>query len=204
MNRIGALCVALVIGLGQPVWACEARHSDQARTAVAGGTEQTRLLSEAILVETNRARCQEGRRALRLDPGLTAAADDHARAMAARRQMSHSLNRQGRTHLQDRLRAERVSYRRAAENIAQTHLFAFAGQSFSTRGPCQFARRDGSQVPRHSVASLAQSLVAQWLASPPHRKSLLDRRFTRFGAGIGLAQDKQTCGLVYAAQVFAD
>jgi len=196
--------LALVLAVAPHVAAaCTPRHAPQAHAAV-DDSLPVAVLAKVLLAETNAARCSAGRAALVLSPDLVAAATDHARAMAARKTLSHSLSRPGRKTLQDRLAQTGARYGQAAENIAQTHVFAFEGRAFSTQGPCRFFRQDRKQVPRHSIASLARSLVRQWLASPPHRAALLRRSYARMGAGVGIAPDASTCGLVYAAQVFTD
>ena len=59
-------------------------------------------------------------------------------------------------------------------------------------------------MPIHTYASLAEQVVARWLASPGHRASLLSRRFARIGAGVGVDPAAPACGDLYLVQTFAD
>ena len=56
----------------------------------------------------------------------------------------------------------------------------------------------------HTYASLAQEVVARWLASPKHRASLLSPSFQRLGAGMGVDPKGPACGDFYLVQNFAD
>jgi uncharacterized protein YkwD len=76
--------------------------------------------------------------------------------------------------------------------------------SMSSRG-CNFTYADNrQQVPIHTYGSLAQQVVARWMASPKHRESLLSARFQRLGSGVGIDPSGPACGDVYLVQNFAD
>jgi uncharacterized protein YkwD len=59
-------------------------------------------------------------------------------------------------------------------------------------------------MPIHTYASLAEQVVARWLASPKHRESLLSPAYRRLGAGIGVDPAGPACGDLYLVQDFAD
>ena len=76
--------------------------------------------------------------------------------------------------------------------------------SMEPRG-CSFTYGDTKQpVPIHTYASLAEQVVARWLASPKHRVSLLSPTYRRLGAGVGRRPGGPACGDLYLVQDFAD
>jgi len=176
----------------------------QAPIAV-GAPDQT-LFNEAVLIYSNAVRRQHGRAPLRLDPGLTRAASDHARNMARLRTHSHELPVRGQKVLSQRIKRQSLSFRQAAENIAMDKVYRLLGRpiSMSSRG-CSFVYGDTMQpVPIHTYASLAEHAVSRWLASPKHRVSLLSPAYRRLGAGVGIDADGPACGDLYLVQDFAD
>ncbi|WP_181164529.1 CAP domain-containing protein [Amaricoccus solimangrovi] len=161
--------------------------------------------AEAVLLYSNAAREARGIPPLRADPALALAASNQAGNMEALRTLSHRLPIPGAVTYRDRLRALGIPYTRAAENIALGKLYRLLGRPISRRSQgCAFTYGDtGAPVPIHSYASLAQEVVARWLASPGHRASLLSPRYTRVGAGLGVDPTGAGCGDVYMAQAFA-
>jgi uncharacterized protein YkwD len=164
------------------------------------------LFDEAVLYFSNAARARHGRAPLAADARLAAAAADHARNMARLRTHSHELPVHGQARLKQRMARQSVSYRLAAENIAMDKVYRLLGRpiSMSSRG-CSFTYDDThTQVPIHTYASLAEQVVARWLASPKHRASLLSAKFRRLGSGVGIDPAGSACGDLYLAQNFAD
>ena len=165
-----------------------------------------RLFDEAVLHFSNLARRQHGRPPLAPDPRLAAAAAEHARNMARLRTHSHELPVRGQAKLKQRMARQSVSYRLAAENIAMDKVYRLLGRpiSMSSRG-CNFTYDDTrTPVPIHTYASLAEQVVARWLASPKHRASLLSPKFVRLGSGVGVDPGGPACGDLYLVQDFAD
>ena len=161
------------------------------------------LFSNLVIYHTNVERCRRGMRALQMTNGTLRSAVVLAEGMARDRNYSHTLNEPGVRTLSDRLHYSGESFRRGGENIALNFFFVLNGRSY-TGGGCNFRYQDSGQpVPRHSYASMAQELVAGWMASAGHRENILNRRFTRMAAAIGLDRRGQLCGQVYAAQAFA-
>ena len=164
------------------------------------------LFAEAVLLYSNEVRRQHGRAALRPDAALTRAAADHARNMARLRTHSHFLPVRGQRDLSQRMHRQSLEFRKAAENIAMDKVYRLLGRPISIvhRG-CSFTYDDTNEpVPMHTYASLAQEVVARWLASPKHRASLLSRGFQRLGAGVGVDPKGPACGDFYLVQTFAD
>ena len=88
-----------------------------------------------------------------------------------------------------------LEFRKAAENIAMDKVYRLLGRPISmAHQGCSFTYGDTNEpVPIHTYASLAQEVVARWLASPKHRASLLSpqlpaarRRRRRRPDGSGL------------------
>ena len=196
-----ALATAAAAHAGDPARIPERLH---APIAVAGPNQT--LFNEAVLIYSNAVRRQHGRPALRLDPGLSRAATEHALNMARLRTHSHELPVRGQKKLSQRIKRQSLSYRQAAENIAMDKVYRLLGRpiSMSSRG-CDFLYGDTMQpVPVHTYASLAEQVVSRWLASPKHRQSLLSPSYRRLGAGMGVDPDGPACGDLYLVQDFAD
>ena len=164
------------------------------------------LFAEAVLIYSNEARRQHGRAALRPDPRLVRAAADHARNMARLRTHSHFLPVRGQADLSQRMHRQSLEFRKAAENIAMDKVYRLLGRPISmVHQGCSFTYGDTrTPVPVHTYASLAQEVVARWLASPKHRASLLSPSFQRLGAGVGVDPKGPACGDFYLVQNFAD
>jgi uncharacterized protein YkwD len=192
-----------------------------AGTAVAGGAERVprhleqpisveapdqTLFNEAVLIFSYAVRRQHGRAPLRPDPGLSRAASGHAANMARLRTHSHELKVRGQANLSQRMRRQSLDFRQAAENIAMDKLYRLLGRPISLKSQgCRFTYDDTKQpVPIHTYASLAEQVVARWLASPKHRESLLSPAYRRLGAGIGVDPAGPACGDLYLVQDFAD
>lgn len=164
------------------------------------------LFAEAVLREVNAIRCERGMAPLAHDPALSRAAAYHAGDMALRGFLDHVSPVPGRRTPADRLDQAGADYRRVAENIATTSLYAFDGRRFliRDRARCDFSfTRGGPPVPRRTYAGAAHRLVAGWMDSRGHRRNILDPEVTRHGAGAAFRPDPETCGELLAAQVFA-
>ena len=173
---------------------------------VSASKPNQQLFNEAVLIYSNAVRKQNGRAPLRLDPALARAAGNHAANMARHKKMSHELPVRGQKVLKQRMNKQSVSYFLAAENIAMNKVYQLVGRpvSASSKG-CQFVYSDTNKpVPIHTYASLAQQAVARWAASPKHRSSLLSKKFTRIGSGLGVDPSGPACGDTYMVQNFID
>lgn len=164
------------------------------------------LFGEAVLLYSNAARQAHGRDRLQLDPRLSRAAAGHAANMARLRTHSHELPVRGQSLLGQRIKRQSLRFAFAAENIAMDKMYRLLGRPIATGAVgCNFRYADTRQpVPVHTYASLAEQVVARWLASPKHRASLLSPLYRRLGAGIGVDPGGPACGDVYLVQDFAD
>jgi Cysteine-rich secretory protein family len=111
----------------------------------------------AILNGTNLERTRAGLKPLILDARLTAAARLHALDMSTRGELSHTSPKPGFTTPSDRVaRAGSLDWG-AGENIA-------------------FNEEAQNRV--------GEYLTQQWLNSPPHRKNILEGKYTHVGIGV--------------------
>ncbi|MEM8571908.1 MAG: CAP domain-containing protein [Pseudomonadota bacterium] len=170
------------------------------------GRPDQALFDEAVLLFSNAARRHHGRAPLVGDPALAQAASDHAKNMARLKTHSHELPVRGQRDLSQRIKRRSVSFRLAAENIAMDKVYMLLGRPISAKfNGCNFRYGDTREpVPAHTYASLAQQVVSRWLASPGHKKNLLNRKYERIGSGIGVDPNGQACGDFYLVQNFAD
>lgn len=205
MTRIGRACAIALIATIAAGAAGAQQLPNRMYQPISERLDQA-LFAEAVLIYSNAARRQAGRPPLALDPRLTQAAADHARNMAKLRTHAHVLPVRGQKDLKQRMKRNSVAFRAAAENIAMDKVYRLLSRpiSMSSRG-CNFVYGDTREpVPVHTYASLAQSVVNRWLASPKHRSSLLSSKFTRLGSGVGIDPGGPACGDLYLAQTFAD
>lgn len=163
------------------------------------------LLDQAILVELNLRRCQNGLGPLRSSANLRSVALNHAKWMARNTTVSHQSSVPGQSTLSARMSSSGVDFTTGAENIGMVHRFQLDGQSFKIRdgASCAFATYGGKPISAHSYASLARYAVDLWMASSGHRRNILNPRVSIVGSAAALNSDTQYCGQVYLTQDFA-
>ena len=173
---------------------------------VSPGALDAGLFDAAVLGYVNGERARAGLAPLSRDPRLFRAAQDHATNMAELRTHSHRLPIKGEGRLVNRMDRQGVRYGVAGENIGMEKLYRLVGRPISISADgCNFTYADTREpVPLHTYATLAQSAVARWMASPKHRASILRRDFARMGSGLGIDAGGVGCGDVYLVQNFAD
>ena len=119
----------------------------------------------------------------------------------------HSSSVRGRRHPDDRLTEAGGRARRVAENIIEATYMAYeSGTRYSIVDArrCRFRDGRGREIPRHSYASMARDFVGQWMASPGHRRNIVDPALRRHGAALAPNGNARLCGGVFAVQVFSD
>lgn len=163
------------------------------------------LADATIRAELNYHRCRAGLPALAEAGGLRKVAGQHAKWMARARTLSHKSGTPGQTTTLSRLKASGVKFRAGSENIGQIARFQIDGRSFRivASPSCHFLDGNGAAIPPHSYSSLARTIVAYWMASPAHRRNILDRKVTRVGSGVGFDPSGPYCGNYYVSQSFA-
>lgn len=195
----------LLGGVTSVTAACAKSSVAGAGAVVTPGRIDQALLDAAILAEVNFERCRKGLSALVTEPRLRATAETHSRWMAKTQTVSHDSTVRGQQSLRDRLKHSGVSFRAGAENIGMLHYFQIDGRTFLTRnsGSCKFAAQDGTPLPPHSYESLARAAVSYWMASPGHRKNILNRKVKMVGTAASVNTGAEFCGTVYLTQTFA-
>jgi uncharacterized protein YkwD len=118
------------------------------------------LASDAVLCLVNRERTSRGLGALRPSALLAAAATGHSADMVASKYVSHT----GSNGSVVRQRIAQTGYLRSANGALFGETIAWGAGPYAT--PAQ--------------------LVASFLASPEHRRTMLDKRFREVGVGLVL------------------
>jgi uncharacterized protein YkwD len=119
-------------------------------------------LERTTLDEVNRVRAENGSVPLVIDPGLQRIAQDYARELAKRRDLSHVSKTPGKRTIDERVHSVGLHPRDYGENLA---------------------------LLTSSPNAVARTVVRMWLNSKGHRHNMLDRTFTRTGLGIALGSD---------------
>jgi hypothetical protein len=147
------------------------------------------LVLEGIAEATDAARAEVGLDRLRRSPALERAAMEHAARMAELGFYDHTdpydAARRGPS---DRARLHGVQNPMTAENIHDFRVLDYDGGAVYPLGaPGQFSHTPRGPVIRtHSYRSFGRAVVAEWLASPGHRRNLLDREARAIGYGAAL------------------
>lgn len=171
-----------------------------------GDRHDPRLIAEAVLAELNAERCAAGLNPLTTDPTLNRAATIHTVDMITHRFYAHRSPISGRETPHDRVISAGGQFRLTAENLGQGWYMDYEpGRPFTTddEAACRFRYTDGTEIQRHSYASLAEDLVAAWMASPGHRENILREGITVHGFSVAATGDTTLCGKLYATQLFA-
>lgn len=166
------------------------------------------LFTEALLTAVNFERCTAGKQPLHTQTALRKAAQIHSRNMAKTNTFNH-ISRAGNARtVKDRAKLANLHWRWIAENIALIPRYHFGDKiAFQVidRAACRFANTsNGAEIPAHSYASLARTVITQWMASEAHRDNILSRYADRMGAAVEFDPAGAPCGQFYITQVFAD
>ncbi|NOX73850.1 MAG: CAP domain-containing protein [Alphaproteobacteria bacterium] len=159
------------------------------------------LFAEALTLEASYARCKRGKKILAQAKGLTKVAASHSGWMARTKKLDH----RGAQGFKARMRASGVKFKTAAENIAAFDRYQFPKGQFRVKNAaaCRFATSGGAAIAAHSYASLARAVVTGWMASPGHRKNLLNGRIKLTGGGIAFDRAAPNCGRFFITQNYA-
>jgi hypothetical protein len=129
------------------------------------------MAEREIFTQTNAERVKIGLKPLIFDPRLSAAARLHALEMAQKNYFSHTSPTKGLQTPTDRIHAAGNLDWGAGENIA---------------------------LNEEPAAKVGATLMRQWLNSPPHRASILDKTYTHIGIGVY----RDAAGRSYGVQNF--
>jgi uncharacterized protein YkwD len=167
---LGASALVLLAS-AVPAQAASADCSGAADVPAQGAQERAAAATVCVL---NSERADRGLPALRVQSGLSQAAEGHATDMVRRQYFSHTTP-EGRT-FDERLRRPYIRGHRWG--VGET--LAWGTKSKST----------------------PEAIVQAWLASPPHRRVVLDRRFRDVGIGVTLGLPVTgDPGATYAAEL---
>lgn len=153
----------------------------------------------AVHTRTNAARRSAGIGTVEADPAIADVARQHSADMAARAYVDHITpeglgpnDRAARAGLDCRARVSETQTRVGfLENLFQGGLYRSARET--TRGAVTTVAYDWL-----TTDGIAAMTVDGWLASPGHRRNLLDARMVREGVGVAIAPD----GRLYVTQMF--
>lgn len=193
--------LALVLFL---VTGCHATHSQPglgSRTSSDPSRPDVTVagVEAAVHTRTNAARRSAGIGTVEADPAIAAVARQHSADMAARAYVDHITpeglgpnDRAARAGLDCRARVSETQTRVGfLENLFQGGLYRSARET--TRGAVTTVAYDWL-----TTDGIAAMTVDGWLASPGHRRNLLDARMVREGVGVAIAPD----GRLYVTQMF--
>lgn len=183
--------------------ACGAMPSRAERAVVPATRINHGLLDAAFRAEVNRQRCANGLGALVPARGMVKQAALHSRWMATSETLSHVSTVRGRRTLTDRLKRSGLAYRTGAENIGRIARYRLGGASFHIEDAraCHFSR-NGQTLPPHTYASLARHAVKLWMASPAHRRNILNPRIGRVASAAAFDAGAPNCGRFWLTQTF--
>ncbi len=208
MFRITAIVAAAAMLLALPTAAdaCSRIVSKKAaQTIVPTGRINQDLLDSAIRAEVNYHRCRAGLSNVGdAGNGLAKQAKKHSQWMARSQQLTHRSTVPGLATLKQRVKAAGVKFRTGSENIGMVHRYQIDNRRFKilNSGQCHFATYEGQALPAHSYASLARHAVNLWMASPGHRRNILDRKVKRVSTAVAFDPNAKYCGRFWLTQNF--
>jgi uncharacterized protein YkwD len=170
-----------------------------------------RLLSAAILHETNRYRAEHKLPVLRHMPKVDEVAAMHAVDMSQGGWFGHDhpTDPRKRTVL-DRAKLVGLRPMFVAENLVMEYGIRYepGREVYETtrrrgRGGLSY-RPHGDPIPRHTYHSFAKQVVGRWIDSPPHRENIESKYPKLMGAAArpGRSEDEVRFQKFYVVQVF--
>lgn len=207
-SRLVAACLgaAMILLLPATADACTRTVSQTAsKSMVPASRINQGMLEDAIRSEVNFHRCRAGLRNVGdAGVGMARQAQKHSRWMASTQQLTHRSTVPGAATLKQRVRNAGLKVRTGSENIGMVHRFRIDNRRFKIldSSSCQFATYKGQALPAHSYASLARHIVDLWMASPGHRKNILDKSVSRMSAAVAFDPKAQYCGQYWVTQNF--
>ncbi len=202
MFKLFALCLALTFA--PAAYACSVATLPGASAPVPAGADlNQQLLDHLILSEVNYARCQNGRAPLTAAPSLQQVGLGHSRWMVQSGKFSHEGGPSGRATLAGRINSAGLPYHFAAENIATAHQFRLDNVTVTPgKSACVFHDMQGHLIAQQTYASLAHTVVTDWMNSPGHRANILNPQLREVGTGTAYKVDGAFCGLFFFTQDF--
>lgn len=165
------------------------------------------LLADCIIYHTNRARRANDLRECCPDQALTTVASAHSREMARKGYFSHTSPVKKNRTLDHRLKNAGIFLPGTTfgENLGVDFILALSEVPYyreKHRGHTYYYNyKTKEKIKPQTYRQFARTMVKNWLASPGHRKNLLDARFTRIGIGVAAGRYKGHAAL-YVTQNF--
>ncbi len=166
------------------------------------------LLDAAVFHETNRRRVENDLPALDFEPVLREAAAVQVRGMIRMQTISHKHPDADKKTLGDRFGLLGIDTDMLAENVAMTFGISYESGTkvYKQRKAGRMVFSDkpgGTPIPPHTYASFSEHLLAEWMASPGHRRNILTKDLMTLGTSS--LHDRSALGMdaFYSAQEFA-
>jgi uncharacterized protein YkwD len=136
-----------------------------------------------------------------LEPGASPSALDAARRDVLAR-VNEARRRAGRGALSHRAALELAASRHAADMVARGYFAHESPEGRTARERADEAGYGPALLVGETIAygqRTAGAVVTDWLASAPHRRVLLDRRFAELGVGIAIARQGDRVKITWVA-----
>jgi len=166
------------------------------------------LLDAAVFHETNRHRVENDLSRLDFEPALREAAAVQVRGMIRMQAIGHTHPDADKRTLGDRFELLGIETDLLAENVAMVFGIRYkSGTNVYKRrkaGQMVFSEQpDGTPILPHTYASFSEHLLAEWMASPGHRRNILTKDLKTLG--VSSLHDRSALGMdaFYSAQAFA-
>ncbi|OJV13045.1 MAG: hypothetical protein BGO21_04770 [Dyadobacter sp. 50-39] len=155
----------------------------------------TLFLDAAVFHASNEVRKKYGLEPFQYDPGLYLASAGHATAMVYRMFFNHTnpYSPYERT-TQRRVELYTKRFKRVGENIGKYQTlvsgdFMIARLDRRSNQYEFFNESDHKLCKPYTYAEYARYVVEQWMASPPHRKNLMNPAYTHLGCAARLSPE---------------
>ncbi|MCU0906793.1 MAG: CAP domain-containing protein [Rhodobacteraceae bacterium] len=202
--RSALVAMLLTILTAASALACQPARVSGAQATIDPRAIDQALFDAAVAAETNAHRCRAGLGALEVEARLRRAAATHSDWMARTGQLTHVSTVSGQRTVPERIQSSNVRIRGGAENIGYVPRMNFPEPRFRIvdGARCAFRSNAGADVAPHSYASLARKIVDEWMASPSHRRNILNRGMTRVSHAVAFDGRSPHCGRYYVTQHF--
>ncbi len=176
-------------------------------------TINTELFDEFLLVRTiyrftNNARKIHNLPLLAWNDTLAYTAHDHSLDMATHQFLSHISPGINNKTLQKRLKNHGflLTHHKIAENIGVDYILDIAGKPYYKKSgwqkkPLYINHQTGKPIEIQTYEQFAKNMVENWLASPGHRKNILNPGLTHIGIGA-IPGRYQKFDAIYVTQIF--
>ncbi len=166
------------------------------------------LLVKTLYRFTNNARKKNNIPIFTWNDTLAFTAHDHSLDMVSFQFLSHISPDKNNQTLQQRLKNHGflLTHHKIAENIGVDYILDIAGKPYykknnGLKNPLYINHKTGEPIQAQTYEQFARDMVDQWLASPGHRKNILNPGLTHIGIGAIHGQ-YQNFNAIYVTQIF--